>query len=141
MAKKRRKRNRPRSTEQLAIRKRIENCSAPAELARLGNQLLMEEPALAARAYRKALKSCSNDATLLNNLGVAHWHMGHKGEARRLFEIAASLATGDASILQNYAGALVDHGQTDRARHVFSKSTGLKPGPDTYPAYIDLQGY
>ena len=126
---------------QQVIRDRIDHCESTSDLVSIGNEYVETEPALAARAYRKALLTMHHDGVLHNNLGVAYWNMGNHGDALKSFEQAIKIIPDDANVIQNFAGALLDLGNPEKARVWYKKANNLKPGKHTLMAYIDLHGY
>jgi Flp pilus assembly protein TadD len=129
------------TTEQRALRGRIDRCDDPVQLAAIADENVEDEPALAARAYRKAAALAGEDGVILNNLGVACWNLGNKGEARDAFRRAAVLLPADRNILENLAGVLVDLRREDEARACFRRAAGLARGRRTLRANVDLHGY
>lgn len=134
-------RRRKATAQQRALRLRIDGCNDPAQLAAIAEAWVEDQPALAARAYRKAAAAAGEDGVIHNNLGVACWNMGNKGEARDAFRRAAILLPADRNVLENLAGVLVDLRCEEEAREYFRRAAGLARGRRTLLANVDLHGY
>jgi tetratricopeptide (TPR) repeat protein len=118
----------------------VEGLAAP-ELERLARAYIDDSPRLAARALRRALQLRPGDGALMNNLGVALWNLGDRGEALAAFERARERLPDDRNVVENVAAACLDLRRPEEARRLFRTAARLRRGRRTLLAYVDPHGY
>lgn len=96
------------------------------------------EYALAADAYRKAIRNDPAGAAAYNGLAISYDRLGRFDLSRRYYELALARAPREAKYYRNLARSLESQGETAQARELFAQADAVERGPvgapDTVPA-------